>query len=63
MEILARLANKDEKLEKKGYEKVVSELGEVYLPQKGIEYSDTIRLGISKFFWMPRITIEGASVV
>lgn len=63
MEILARFANKTEKLEKKGYKKIESELGEVYLPQKGIEYSDTIKFGISKFFWMPRITIEGVNLV
>ncbi|MBA4698535.1 MAG: hypothetical protein H2212_03805 [Ruminococcus sp.] len=63
MEILARFANKDEKLEKKGYDKFASELGEVYLPQNGIGYSDTIKFGISKFLWMPRITIEGVNMV
>ncbi|MGC4018459.1 MAG: hypothetical protein QM793_04000 [Muricomes sp.] len=62
MEVLARFANEDEKLDESRYEEVTTELGQVYLPQRGIAYSDTIKLGISKFLWMPRIIIEGANV-
>lgn len=62
MEILARFANKDEKLEEEGYNKVESEVGYVYLPRGGMAYSNTLTFGFTKFLWMPRITVDGASV-
>lgn len=61
MQVLARFANKDEKLEGKGYEKIPSEMGAVYLPVDGLSYSDTITLGFAKFLWMPQITVSGVS--
>lgn len=62
MEILARFADKDERLEEEGYYKVDSELGNVFLPQRGVAYSDTLTFGVLKFLWMPRITVDGANV-
>lgn len=59
MQVLARFANKGETLTGKRYEKVPSEMGDVYLPKDGLRYSDTIILGFSKFLWMPRITVDG----
>ncbi len=61
MEILARFANEGEKLEEKGYKRVSSEKGDVYLPERGLNYSNTITLGMAKFLWMPRITVGGVS--
>ncbi|MBU3878519.1 hypothetical protein HGO97_022220 [Faecalicatena sp. AGMB00832] len=61
MEILARFADKGEKLEGKGYKRVSSEKGDVYLPVRGLNYKDTITLGLAKFLWMPRITVDGVS--
>ena len=62
MEILARLANRNEKLPEKQYKKVESEVGNVFLPSNGMEYSDTVSFGFSKFLWMPRITVDGVSL-
>lgn len=61
MEVLARFANKGEKLEGKGYKRVPSEKGDVYLPSGGLNYSNTVTLGFAKFLWMPRITVDGVS--
>ena len=61
IEVLARFANKGEKLEEKGYKKVSSEMGDVYLPAGSLKYKDTITFGMSKFLWMPRVTVGGVS--
>ena len=63
MEVLARFAGKDEKLEEKGYKKVPSELGHVYLPPEQIEFGDILKLGFTTYFQMPQITVEGCRSV
>lgn len=63
MEVLARFAGKDEKLEENGYKKVTSELGHVYLPPEQIEFGDILKLGFTTYFQMPQITVEGCRSV
>lgn len=59
MEISARFADQGENLEDKGYKRVSSEKGDVYLPTRGLNYKDTVTLGFEKFLWMPKITVDG----
>ena len=59
MDVLARFAGKNEKLEEEGYKKVESELGVVYLPPTRMAFADTLKLGYTTYFKMPKITVEG----
>lgn len=61
MEISARFADQGENLENKGYKRVSSEKGDVYFPVNGLNYRDTVTLGLTKFLWMPKITVDGVS--
>lgn len=36
-------------------------MGDVYLPAGSLKYKDTITFGMSKFLWMPRVTVGGVS--
>lgn len=60
MEVSARFAEKNESLDEKQYHIVPNDIGKVYLPTKGITYADILTFGLTKFLWMPRVTVRGA---
>lgn len=62
MEISARFADPGEveKLETEhGYQSVEHGIGKMALPAKGIKVSDTVKLGLARFFWSKRVAVQG----
>lgn len=62
MELSVRLADKRTRetfVEKKQYNVIQTDVGEVLLPKFPLEYSDTVHFGLRKFLFFRHITYKG----
>ena len=62
MDVVARLAAEDEKVDEKGFQKIEVDSANVYILKTGIGVEDTLTLSFSNFMWIPRITVSGAYI-
>ncbi len=62
MDVLARFADEGEIISESDYNKVETDMGNVYLPRRDVIYNETVTLGFSNFMWTPRITVEGMRI-
>lgn len=63
MDVVARLAAEDEKIDEEYFRKVETPSANVYILKTGIGIEDTLTLSFSNFMWIPRVTVGGAHIV
>lgn len=62
MDVVARLAAENEKINEEHFHKVETPSANVYILKTGIGVEDTLTLSFSNFMWIPRITVSGAYI-
>lgn len=59
VEVAARFAAENEKLDEAHYNVMDTEVGKLYVPRNSVSIGDKIGLGLRKFLWMDGVQVFG----